>query len=592
MSEFEGWKRTHTCGELRSEHIGQKVILMGWVSKRRDHGGLIFIDLRDRYGITQIVFDPQRGERVLDLAKQLRAEFVIAIRGDVVQRPQGMNNPKIATGETEVEAAELTILNRSETPPFEISDRLDVAEETRLRYRYLDLRRPEMQKNLMIRHKVYQITRKFFDSQGFIEIETPFLMKSTPEGARDYLIPSRNHKGKFYALPQSPQIYKQLLMIAGMDKYFQIVKCFRDEDLRADRQPEFTQIDVEMSFVDQEDIFNVIEQFMKTVFGELFHKNIPTPFPRVSYDEAIAHYGTDRPDLRFGMEIKDVTHLVSNCEFKIFSQTAQQGGCICGLNLKGCGHYTRKRMDELNQYMTELGAKGIVQIKVGEGDWNSPLSKFFTREQVQQINRALDAEQNDLLLFMAGPGEQTHQFLGHLRLKLARDENLIDNRAYKLLWVVDFPLVEYNEEEKRYIARHHPFTSPKDQDISLLDSAPEKVKSKAYDLVLNGVEVAGGSIRIHTRELQKKIFNALQIKEKEAEKKFGFLMEAFQYGAPPHGGIAFGFDRLITILAGCSSMREVIAFPKTTSAISLMDESPSDVDQAQLKELGLLLNSH
>lgn len=592
MSKFDRLKRTHTCGELQNEHIGQKVTLMGWVHKRRDHGGLIFIDLRDRYGITQIVFDPLHGKKIMDLAKQLRSEFVIAIKGSVKMRPEGMYNPKLATGEIEIEATELTILNKAKTPPFEISDRIDVSEETRLRYRYLDLRRPVMQKNLMFRHKLYQITRNFFNNQGFIEIETPFLMKSTPEGARDYLIPSRSYKGKFYALPQSPQIYKQLLMIAGMDKYFQIVKCFRDEDLRADRQPEFTQIDLEMSFVDQDDIFNVIEEFMKQVFKQLFNEEISTPFLRISYDEAIANYGTDRPDLRFGMEIKDISQIVSNCEFKIFTQAVQHAGCVCGINLIGSADYSRKRLDELNQYVVELGAKGVVPIKVGEASWNSPVKKFFTSKQINQINQRLTAEPNDLLLFMAGPWEKTHQFLGNLRLKLAKDENLIDDNIYKLLWVVDFPLVEYSEEEQRYVAIHHPFTSPKDEAISWLDSAPEKVKSKAYDLVLNGVEIAGGSIRIHTRELQKKIFKSLQIEEEEAEKKFGFLMEAFQYGAPPHGGIAFGLDRLVAVLADCSSMREVIAFPKTTSALSLMDESPSDVTQAQLKELGLMLNSN
>lgn len=589
MSINSQWKRTHTCGELTKANSDQEITLAGWVAKRRDHGGLIFIDLRDRYGKTQIVFDPQRGQTLMETAKQLRGEFVIAVRGKVAIRPDGMLNLKMATGEIEIEATDIKILNKAETPPFEIIDNVDATEESRLRYRYLDLRRPEMQRNLMVRHKVCQITRNYFDSQGFLEIETPFLMKSTPEGARDYLVPSRNYKGRFYALPQSPQIYKQLLMVAGMDKYFQIVKCFRDEDLRADRQPEFTQVDVEMSFADQDDIFNIIEGYMQKVFSTLFQKKLALPFPRMAYAEAIERYGSDRPDLRFGMEIKEITELVTDCEFKVFSQATKQGGCVCGINLKGCAHYSRKKMDEINQFVVDLGAKGVVQIKVESDGWNSSLNKFFTNEQILKINKALDAQSGDLMLFMAGAWNQAHQYLGALRLKLAKAENLIAENEYNLVWIVDFPLFEYNAEEKRYVACHHPFTSPKEADIPMLGSAPEKVKAKAYDLIMNGSEIAGGSIRIHTRELQQQLFKLLEISDEDAEKKFGFLMEAFQYGAPPHGGIAFGLDRLVMLLAGCSSMRDVIAFPKTTSALSLMDGAPSEVESVQLNELGFKL---
>ncbi|MBN1348535.1 aspartate--tRNA ligase [candidate division KSB1 bacterium] len=583
------WKRTHTCGELSKANATDAVKLVGWVARRRDHGGLIFIDLRDRYGITQIVFDPKKNPELHESAKQLRGEFVIAISGTVSLRPEGMVNRNLSTGEIEVGATGLEILNKAETPPFEIVDHVDATEESRLRYRYLDLRRPEMQRNLLVRHKTYQIARKYFDSHGFIEIETPALMKSTPEGARDYLVPSRNYLGRFYALPQSPQIYKQLLMVAGMDRYFQIVKCFRDEDLRADRQPEFTQIDIEMSFIDQEDIFGLIEGFMQRLFLDLFKKKIPVPFPRMVYTDAIARYGSDRPDLRFGMEIEDITEIVENCEFNVFSGAAKTGGFVGGLNLKGAAQYSRKRMDELNQFVLDLGAKGVVQIKVESSGWNSSLVKFFTPEQMNKINHTLKAESGDLLMLMAGAWDQTHQFLGHLRNKLARDENLINQNMLGLLWIVDFPLVEYDEPEGRFIACHHPFTSPKDEDIPLLETAPEKVKARAYDLVMNGMEIAGGSIRIHKRELQQKVFKLLNIKADEAEKKFGFLMEAFQYGAPPHGGLAFGFDRLVMLLAGCSSMRDVIAFPKTTSALSLMDGAPAEVDLAQLDELGLSL---
>ncbi|MCI0514154.1 aspartate--tRNA ligase [candidate division KSB1 bacterium] len=587
MEALEGWKRTHTCGELTVSDEGGTVILMGWVDRRRDHGALIFIDLRDRDGMTQIVFDAQANSDINQKAKQLRGEYVIAVRGKVIKRPAEMVNPNLKTGAIEIAAEELKILNESLTAPFPIADLIDTSEENRLRYRYLDLRRPEMQQNLRFRHRLSHLTRDFFTRQQFIEVETPYLMKSTPEGARDYLVPSRNYKGRFYALPQSPQTYKQLLMVAGIDRYFQIVRCFRDEDLRADRQPEFTQIDIEMSFIEPADIYALIEQFMAEVFHEFLKNELTLPLLKMRYAEAMARFGTDRPDTRFNMEIREITEVAKNSSFKVFQQVIEAGGCLCGLNLKGGGKYSRKQMDELNRYIMEQGGKGLVQIKVAAAGWESSLSKFFTPEQIAAINRVFEAEPGDLLLIVGDVWEKAHLLLGALRLKLARAENLIDEKKFNLLWIVDFPLLEYSEEEQRYVARHHPFTAPMDADLSLLAEKPEQVRAKAYDLVLNGTEIAGGSIRIHQRELQQQIFRVLRIADEEAEQKFGFLMNALQYGAPPHGGIAFGFDRLTMILAGRNSIRDVIAFPKTASALSLMDNAPSTVDPRQLQELGL-----
>lgn len=588
MDKLSGLKRTHTCGALNKAAAGETITLMGWVDSRRDHGGLIFLDLRDRYGITQIMIDP-RHDAVYQKGKELRPEFVVSVTGTVNARPEGMVNTNRVTGEIEVEATEIRILNEAETPPFQIVDGVDASEETRLRYRYLDLRRPEMQKNMMQRHALYQLTRNFFSEQDFVEIETPYLMKSTPEGARDYLVPSRNYKGRFYALPQSPQTYKQLLMVSGFDRYFQIVRCFRDEDLRADRQPEFTQIDIEMSFVDTEDIFRIMENFMKEVFKKFWDTDLQMPIPRMSYQEAIERYGSDKPDTRFAMELQTVNDLVADCKFKVFNSTVQNGDSVVAMKLDGGAKYSRKQMDNLNKYIQEIGGKGVVQIKVGENGWDSSLAKFFDDNQIQALNTALFATAGDLLFFIADTWDKAHELMGSLRVKLAHDENLIHENTHHLLWVVDFPMLEYSEDQNRYIARHHPFTRPKDEDLELLETAPEKVRAYAYDLVLDGYEVAGGSLRIYTRELQQKIFELLNISKEEAEVKFGFLMKAFQYGAPPHGGIAFGLDRLAMILANRQSLRDVIAFPKTTSALSLMDNAPADVDPAQLKELGINL---
>ncbi|MFA6978483.1 MAG: aspartate--tRNA ligase [Ignavibacteriaceae bacterium] len=585
-------KRTHTCGDLRESNIGQTVILNGWVDTRRDLGGLIFIELRDRYGITQVVFEPGFNEEAHNIGKHLRSEFVISIEGIVRKRPEGTENALIATGTVDVMVNKLTILNEAKTPPFQIKEDTDAGEDLRLKYRYLDLRRSSMQKNLMLRHKMYQITRKYFDEQKFIEIETPVLMKSTPEGARDFLVPSRLHKGKFYALPQSPQTYKQILMVSGFDRYFQVVKCFRDEDLRADRQPEFTQIDVEMSFVDQEDIFEVVEGLMKRFFKEVWQKDLQLPLPRLSFDEAMERYGSDKPDLRFELEMKTLNHVFENTTFKVFQDQIQNKGEITGLVAPGCGDYTRNQLDMLTDFIKKLGAGGLIWIRVKEEGLESPTMKFFTDEEQANLTSFLGAKPGDLILILTGKKYKTLSLMGMLRLEMARRLNLInENSESKLLWVVDFPLFEWDDDTQRFYAMHHPFTSPNVDDIPFMESDPGKVKARAYDLVLNGSEVAGGSIRIHSAELQSKMFKSLGITEEEAEHKFGFLMNAFKYGAPPHGGIAFGFDRLAMIFAGEHSIREVIAFPKTASGMSLMDEAPSTVDEHQLKELHIRIRN-
>jgi len=560
---------------------------MGWVDRRRDHGSLIFLDLRDRYGVTQVRIDPDAA--CYEAAKQVRNEYVLAIRGLVELRPEGMVNPRLDTGAVEVAACDLEVLNTARTTPFMISGEGSVNEDLRLKYRYLDLRRPEMQRNLLIRHRTAQIVRSYFSQHDFIEIETPILMKSTPEGARDYLVPSRVWKGRFYALPQSPQQYKQLLMVAGYDRYFQIVRCFRDEDLRADRQPEFTQIDVEMSFIDEEMIFAMVEGLMVDIFRQMLGIELTLPLPRLPFEEAMARYGSDKPDLRFGLEIKDISALVVESEFKVFREAVAAGGMVAGLCLPGCGGYSRKQIDDLTAWVKEHGGAGLVAIKLKEGDWESSLAKFFSDAQRHEIMRAMGAGSDDLLLLVADEREKAQLLLGDLRMKLAVQEKLIPEGVYSLVWIVDFPLFEYSPEEQRYVARHHPFTSPRPGDEELMLSDPGRAKARAYDLVLNGMEVAGGSIRIHKSDMQARMFQALGIEAAEAEEKFGFLLEAFAYGAPPHGGIAFGFDRLVMILAGCQSIREVIAFPKTASAMSLMDGCPSSVNPAQLKELGLRL---
>ncbi|MDZ7331866.1 MAG: aspartate--tRNA ligase [candidate division KSB1 bacterium] len=583
------FKRTHTCGELNKSHENQQVVLQGWVDRRRDHGSLTFIDLRDIYGKTQIVFDPSHSDAAAHV-RELKTEYVISVVGRVRQRPPGMVNPQLATGEIEVVADEYEILNPAKTPPFLIVDNVDASEELRFKYRYLDLRRPEMQRNMLIRHRTAQLVRQYLSSHGFFEIETPYLMRSTPEGARDYLVPSRIHKGKFYALPQSPQTYKQILMVAGYDRYFQIVKCFRDEDLRADRQPEFTQIDLELSFVDEEDIFRLAEGLMQHIFSAILDVHLPAPFPILNYDEAISRYGTDKPDLRFDLSIKDISQYVANCDFKVFSNVVASNGIVGGINLKGRAHYSRKQLDTLNQFVMDLGGKGVLFAKVTSDGWDSSIRKYLADGMVEQINRSMQAEPGDLLLFMAGERKSTLDLLGRLRVKLAADEGMIDEHQFCPLWVVNFPLLEYDNESGRYVAMHHPFTTPRTDDLSLLDSDPGRVRARAYDLVMNGYEIAGGSIRNYQYDSQMKIFSLLKIDKAEAEEKFGFLLEALQYGAPPHGGIAFGFDRLVMILAGRNSIRDVIPFPKTTSALSLMDNSPSEVTPEQLKELGLKLD--
>ena len=576
--------RTHTCGELRENNVGDSVVLNGWVDRRRDLGGLIFIWLRDRYGITQVAIETDDSE-VFETAKELRNEFVVSVEGAVRKRPDDAINSELATGKIDVLAKKVIILNEAETPPFSIKDNTDAFEDLRLKYRYLDLRRPILQKNLLLRHQMYQIVRKYFDANNFIEVETPVLMKSTPEGARD---PSRIHKGKFYALPQSPQQYKQLLMVSGLDRYFQIVKCFRDEDLRADRQPEFTQIDVEMSFVDQENVFQVVEGLMKILFKEIWSVDLKLPIPRLTYDEAIENYGSDKPDCRFEMKIHKLNSVFANSGFKVFSDAINSNGIVAGIAASGCADYSRSQIDNLTEFVKNAGAKGLVWFKIKGDEVESPTAKFLSDEEKQSLIKSLSAKDGDLILILAGEKNKTISQLGSLRLEMAKRMELIQiDTAPSLLWVTDFPLFEYDEETKRFYAMHHPFTSPRNQDIPLMETKPGKVKARAYDLVLNGNEIAGGSIRIHNSDLQAKMFKALGINNEEAESKFGFLMKAFKYGAPPHGGIAFGFDRMVMIFAGIESIRDTIAFPKTASAVSLMDESPSFVSEEQLKELNI-----
>lgn len=581
-------KRTCYCGQISNQHINQEVILMGWVHRRRDLGGLVFIDLRDREGIVQVVFNPEINAAAHEKSASLRSEYVIAVRGKVVPRPAGTENPQIPTGNLEVQAEELRILNESNPPPFPIDEDREIAENIRLKYRYLDLRRPKMQKNIILRDQAARSIRRYLQNHGFLEIETPFLTKSTPEGARDYLVPSRVNPGQFYALPQSPQLFKQILMISGFDRYFQIVRCFRDEDLRADRQPEFTQIDIEMSFIDREDIYSLMEGMMQSLFQDTLGINLSLPFPRLTYEESMNLYGVDNPDLRFGLELREVTSIFDATEFSIFAETIEHGGIIKGLKVPKS--ISRKDLDELNEFVREAGTKGLIWLRVGEEGWpaiSGPLAKFLKEKEQAFLKETFNPEPGEMLLFISASSKIVNEVLARLRLKLGKQLNLIPENKFSFVWITDFPLLEYDEVEGRFTAKHHPFTSPLEEDLPLLNEAPEKVRAKAYDLVLNGSEVGGGSLRIYQKEIQSLLFEKLGISKEEAQKKFGFLLEALEYGAPPHGGIAFGFDRLVMILAGADSIRDVIAFPKTQKATDLMTEAPSAVDSRQLAELSI-----
>jgi len=580
-------KRTHYSGDLNASHIGEHVILMGWVHRRRDHGGVIFIDLRDREGLAQVVFNPDIDPDSHKEAHKIRNEFVLAVRGMVQRRPEGMENPELKTGEIEVMAHELEILSEAKTPPFVLNENIEVSENVRLKYRYLDLRRPEMQKNLILRSNIAAQTRLYFQKEAFIEVETPVLTKSTPEGARDYLVPSRINQGMFYALPQSPQLFKQLLMVSGFDRYYQIVRCFRDEDLRADRQPEFTQIDVEMSFISEDDIYRITEGLICHLFRTCLNKELSVPFPVISYAEAIDRYGRDNPDIRFALELRDLTEIVKNSNLKVFQEVAAGGGVVKAIKIEDGKNLTRKDLDGLADYVSAYGAKGLAWARVNPDGWTSPIFKFLTASEVENINKKMEVKEGDVIVFLADSPSVVHDALGNLRIHLAKKLNLIDSGQYAFTWVNEFPLFEYSETEKRYVSKHHPFTSPVMEDLPFLTNDPGKVRARAYDIVLNGTEIGGGSIRIHKQDIQSTVFIALGMQDAEARKKFGFLLDALEYGTPPHGGIALGFDRLVMIMAGVESIRDVIAFPKTQKATCLLTDAPSEVSIEQLMELSL-----
>ncbi len=584
------WKRTHDCGSLRAGDTGMEVILMGWVNSRRDLGNLIFVDLRDRWGITQVVFDPNIDSQCHERARVLRNEWVIAVKGKVSIRVDGQENPGLPTGQIELKATELRILNRTDTPPFQVDGAVDASETIRLKYRYLELRRPDVFSLFFKRHCITSRIRTYLNEKGFMEVETPVLTKSTPEGARDYLVPSRINRGMFYALPQSPQLFKQLLMIGGFDRYYQIVKCFRDEDLRADRQPEFTQVDVEMSFVDEDDVMHVFEGMMQELFSCLLDYDIPVPIPRISYHDAMERFGTDRPDMRFGMEFNDISDIARRSSFKIFKGIVDSKGKVKAIRVDGGAQvFSRKKLDALSELAVANGAKGISWIKVTDKGWQSSLNRFFSGEDRAAIDRQLGVKQGDLIIMVADMPDVVNTVLGVIRLDVAGTMDLIRKSGYAFVWVTDFPMFEYNDTEERFEAIHHPFTSPVDDDIPLLLSNPAGVRARAYDLVINGTEIGGGSIRIHNADVQEKVLSILGISDKKARQKFGFLLEALKYGAPPHGGMAIGLDRLVAMILGVDSIREVIAFPKTTSAACLLTEAPSFVEEEQLKELGLKL---
>ena len=581
------WKRSCYCGEPRVDGVGRELILGGWVQRRRDHGGLIFVDLRDRSGVIQVVFNPEIDPASHEKAKQIRSEDVLAVRGSLTKRPPETVNRELSTGEVELSVRELRLLNASQVPPFLIEDETDANENTRLKYRYLDLRRPQSLGHLLLRYRMTKKIRDYLDSKGFIEVETPVLTKSTPEGARDYLVPSRIYPGKFYALPQSPQLFKQILMVGGLDRYFQIVRCFRDEDLRADRQPEFTQLDMEMSFVQPEDVIDMVEGMMTALFKELKGIELKRPFPRLSWEEAMSRYGTDKPDLRFSLELIDFSSAFKGSQVKVFSGAIEKGGLVKGIKVAGGANLSRKELDDLTAFVSQYGAKGLAWIKFTEGDWQSPIAKFLSEKERGEILSLTRAKSGDILFFVADEPKVVYEALANLRLHLGEKLGLISEKDYSLLWVVDFPLLEYDPEEKRHVSVHHPFTAPLEEDLPLLEKEPLKVRSKAYDLVLNGVEIGGGSVRIHQVELQKQLLGLLGIGPEEAKEKFGFFLEALGFGAPPHGGIAFGIDRMAMILSGARSLRDVIAFPKSQRAVCLLTDAPSSVDARQLKELGI-----